>query len=78
MNLTKRIATYAHFKGVYRNPGNAEGNITIVRLEDGWFWLIPLAEGKMSVGMVRTLDDLKRFGETAKNGSRKRWSRAAN
>ena len=65
MNLTKRIATYAHFKGVYRNPGNAEGNITIVRLEDGWFWLIPLAEGKMSVGMVRTLDDLKRFGKTA-------------
>ncbi|HTS17662.1 MAG TPA: NAD(P)/FAD-dependent oxidoreductase [Verrucomicrobiae bacterium] len=65
MNLTKRIATYAHFRGVYRNPGEAEGNITIVRLRDGWFWLIPLAEGKMSVGMVRTMDDLKRFGKTA-------------
>ncbi len=64
MNLTKRIAVYAHFKGVYRNPGDAEGHITIVRIEDGWFWLIPLAGGKMSVGMVRTLDDLKRFGGT--------------
>jgi flavin-dependent dehydrogenase len=65
MNLTKRIAVYAHFKGVYRNSGDAEGHITIVRLEDGWFWLIPLAEGKMSVGMVRTLEDLKRSGGTA-------------
>jgi flavin-dependent dehydrogenase len=65
MNLTKRIATYAHFKRVYRNPGNAAGNITIVRLKDGWFWLIPLAEGKTSVGMVRTLEDLKQFGKSA-------------
>jgi flavin-dependent dehydrogenase len=65
MNLTKRIATYAHFKGVYRNPGDAEGNITIVRLENGWFWFIPLAGGKMSVGMVRAIEDLKQFGNTA-------------
>jgi len=65
MNLTKRIAVYAHFHGVYRNPGDAEGHITIVRLEDGWFWLIPLAEGKVSVGMVRPLEDLKQSGGIA-------------
>ncbi len=41
LDIPKRIAVYAHFKGVYRNPGNAEGHITIVRLKDGWFWLIP-------------------------------------
>ncbi|HUJ09682.1 MAG TPA: NAD(P)/FAD-dependent oxidoreductase [Verrucomicrobiae bacterium] len=64
MNLPKRIAVYAHFKGVYRNPGDAEGHITIVRIKDGWFWLIPLTNGKMSVGMVRSLDDFKRFGGT--------------
>jgi flavin-dependent dehydrogenase len=49
---------------VYRNPGDAEGHIAIVRLRDGWFWLIPLAGGKTSVGMVRMLDDLKQFGGT--------------
>jgi flavin-dependent dehydrogenase len=64
MDLAKRIAVYAHFKGVYRNPGDAEGHITIVRLKDGWFWLIPLAGGKMSVGMVCTLNELKRVGGT--------------
>jgi flavin-dependent dehydrogenase len=63
LNIPKRIAVYAHFEGVYRNLGDAEGHITIVRLKDGWFWLIPLA-GKTSVGMVRLLDDLKQFGGT--------------
>jgi flavin-dependent dehydrogenase len=62
INIPKRIAVYAHFKDVYRNPGDAEGHITIVRLNDGWFWLIPLAGGTTSVGMVRMLDDWKRFG----------------
>lgn len=62
INIPKRIAVYAHFAGVYRNPGDAEGHITIVRLKDGWFWLIPLAGGKTSIGMVRMLADLKQFG----------------
>lgn len=68
INIPKRIAVYAHFKNVYRNPGDAEGHITIVRLNSGWFWLIPLAGGKTSVGMVRMLDDLKQFG-----GSVEEW-----
>jgi flavin-dependent dehydrogenase len=63
LRIPKRIAVYAHFTGVYRNPGSAEGHITIVRLKDGWFWLIPLA-GKTSVGMVRTLEDLKKSGRS--------------
>jgi flavin-dependent dehydrogenase len=62
LNIPKRIAVYAHFNGVFRNDGDAEGHITIVRLRDGWFWLIPLAGGKTSVGMVRMLDGLKEFG----------------
>jgi flavin-dependent dehydrogenase len=53
--IAKRIALYAHFSGVRRNEGEAAGHVTIVRLEDGWFWLIPLDSEKTSVGMVRTL-----------------------
>src|ERR1043166_1706304 len=60
--IPKRIAVYAHFTGVFRNDGEAAGHITIVRLEDGWFWTIPLDAEKTSVGMVRMLDDLKRTG----------------
>jgi flavin-dependent dehydrogenase len=48
----RRIAIYGHFHGVFRNSGKAEGHITIVRIADGWFWLIPLAGGVTSVGLV--------------------------
>jgi geranylgeranyl reductase family protein len=48
----RRVAIYAHFVGARRHEGKAEGHITIVRLPDGWFWLIPLAGDRMSVGLV--------------------------
>jgi flavin-dependent dehydrogenase len=60
--IAKRIALYAHFTGLRRNDGQAAGHITIVRLEDGWFWFIPLDAEKTSVGMVRLLDGVKRTG----------------
>jgi flavin-dependent dehydrogenase len=49
---TRRIAIYGHFEGVFRNSGKAEGHITIARTTQGWFWLIPLAGGRTSVGLV--------------------------
>jgi flavin-dependent dehydrogenase len=49
---TKRVAIYGHFEGVFRNGGKAEGHITIVRIAGGWFWIIPLAGGITSVGLV--------------------------
>jgi flavin-dependent dehydrogenase len=45
-------AIYAHFSGIRRNEGKAEGNITIFWFEHGWFWLIPLINGKTSIGAV--------------------------
>jgi flavin-dependent dehydrogenase len=60
--IPKRIAVYAHFTGVSRNEGAAGGHICIVRLKDGWFWFIPIDAEKTSVGMVRTLDDMKEGG----------------
>jgi flavin-dependent dehydrogenase len=41
---------YAHFEGVTRNEGRAEGNISIFWFEHGWFWLIPLLDGVTSIG----------------------------
>ena len=58
----RRIATYAHFRGVFRNEGEAAGHITIVRLPGGWFWFIPLDAEKTSVGYVQRVDDLRASG----------------
>ncbi|HEY7744424.1 MAG TPA: NAD(P)/FAD-dependent oxidoreductase [Burkholderiales bacterium] len=45
-------ALYGHFAGATRLPGKAEGNITILWFDHGWFWFIPLADGATSVGAV--------------------------
>lgn len=58
----KRIATYAHFRGAFRNDGPEAGNITIARLPGGWFWFIPINAEITSVGYVRRLSDSKASG----------------
>lgn len=45
-------AIFGHFSGVPRRAGAAEGVITIHLVDDGWFWMIPLPDGLMSVGLV--------------------------
>ncbi len=36
-------AIFGHFTGARRLEGKAEGNITIVWFDHGWFWFIPLS-----------------------------------
>ncbi len=55
----KRMAVYSHFEGVPRPEGRRAGYTIAVRLEDGWFWIIPIDEQKTSVGLVTTLEALK-------------------
>jgi flavin-dependent dehydrogenase len=62
LGMPKKFATFAHFKNVRRNEGNAHGHITIVRLEDAWFWIIPLDAEKTSIGLVQRLDRFKSTG----------------
>ena len=45
-------AIYGHFSGVERHQGKAAGNITLYWFDHGWFWLIPLADGTTSIGVV--------------------------
>jgi flavin-dependent dehydrogenase len=45
-------AIFGHFAGARRLPGKAEGNISVVWFDNGWFWFIPLSDGTTSVGAV--------------------------
>lgn len=45
-------AIFGHFDNVVRRSGRDEGNISICWFEHGWFWMIPLRDGRMSVGAV--------------------------
>jgi flavin-dependent dehydrogenase len=48
----KRLAIYSHFRGVRRPAGRMAGATIVVRLEDGWFWIIPIDAERTSVGLV--------------------------
>lgn len=48
----KKLAVFGHFKGVPVDTGPKAGDTVIVRLENKWFWLIPVAADKVSVGCV--------------------------
>jgi flavin-dependent dehydrogenase len=45
-------AIFGHFNNVERREGEYEGNISVYWFEHGWFWMIPLRDGTMSVGAV--------------------------
>ena len=52
-------AIFGHFNNVVRRSGEDEGNISIYWFKHGWFWMIPLKDGAMSVGAVCWPDYLK-------------------
>jgi len=60
----KRMAIFSHFQGVVRAPGREGGNILIVRLADGWFWIIPIDRERTSVGLVTTVQAFRAAGES--------------
>jgi flavin-dependent dehydrogenase len=58
----KKIAYFGHFENVWRRPGDEGGYIVIVVCEEGWFWLIPLDETRMSIGLVMNAGEARRVG----------------
>lgn len=56
----KKIALFAHFAGVQTDTGPKSGDILIVRLENKWFWLIPLSPQKVSIGCVMDQEEFTR------------------
>jgi flavin-dependent dehydrogenase len=60
-------AVYGHFTGARRLEGKAEGNITIVWFDHGWFWFIPLSDGTTSIGAVCPAPFFKNRGADLKS-----------
>jgi len=48
----RKLALFGHYAGVRLDEGEAGGDTIIVRLENKWFWIIPLSTEKVSVGCV--------------------------
>lgn len=58
----KKIAFFAHYRGVPRPEGRDGGSTVIVVLRNAWFWLIPVTADVMSVGLVVDREHFLRCG----------------
>ena len=58
----RKVAVFGHFGGVRVDEGPTGGDTVIVRLEDKWFWLIPIGADKVSVGCVLDQAELTESG----------------
>ncbi|HEY3757255.1 MAG TPA: NAD(P)/FAD-dependent oxidoreductase [Opitutaceae bacterium] len=59
----RRVAVYSHVTGAARAEGRGAGHTVIVRVHDGWFWLIPLDAKRTSVGLVESIEGFKAAGQ---------------
>ena len=48
----KNFAVFSHFEGASRYSGEEEGDISVVLVPEGWWWVIPLRGNRTSVGLV--------------------------
>jgi flavin-dependent dehydrogenase len=55
----KKFSVFAHYENVAREVGDEGTYSRIVRGSDRWFWMIPLSETKMSVGVVMDIAAFK-------------------
>ncbi|MEO6486741.1 MAG: NAD(P)/FAD-dependent oxidoreductase [Thermoanaerobaculia bacterium] len=61
----KKVAFFAHYKGVPRADGRDAGNTVIVVIRNAWFWLIPVTDEVTSVGLVVDREHFVACGLTA-------------
>lgn len=59
-----RIAVFNHFDHMTRDPGEAAGDIIVMRLSDAWFWAIPISATTTSVGVVLQKNSGRAAGES--------------
>ena len=48
----KNFAVFSHYEGATRYEGKEEGDISVVLVPGGWWWVIPLRNNRTSVGLV--------------------------
>jgi FADH2-dependent halogenase len=69
----KKLAVFGHFEGVRLDEGAPRGDTVIVRLENKWFWLIPVSREKTSVGCVMDQEEFARTKGTPADVFSRLW-----
>jgi len=60
----KKFSVYSYFQRTDRSNNPNDGFTRMIRAKDSWFWVIPIADGKISVGVVMDLEAFRQFKAT--------------
>ena len=69
----KKLSVFGHFTGVKLDEGEKGGDTIIIRLNDAWFWIIPVTAEKTSVGLVMDKTEFAKVKETPAELFAKVW-----
>ena len=73
----KKLALFGHFEGVGLDEGTAAGDTVIVRLQNKWFWVIPVSQTKTSVGCVMDQEEFAAAKQPASEVFERIWRSSA-
>ncbi|HYG33418.1 MAG TPA: NAD(P)/FAD-dependent oxidoreductase [Clostridia bacterium] len=73
----KKLAIFGHFEGVVLDEGTTAGDTVIVRLENKWFWIIPISATKVSVGCVMDQEEFAKARQTPAQVFTRIWQSSA-
>lgn len=73
----KKLAIFGHFENVRLDEGTARGDTVIIRLENKWFWIIPLSPTKTSVGCVMDQNEFSASRQTPAEVFEQTWKSSA-
>jgi FADH2-dependent halogenase len=69
----KKLAIFGHFENVQLDQGTAGGDTVIVRLENKWFWIIPVSAQKTSVGCVMDQEEFAQAKQSPTEVFERTW-----
>ncbi len=73
----KKLAVFSQFEGVVLDEGRAAGDTLVIRLENKWFWIIPLSAKKVSVGCVMDQEEFMRAKQPPAEIFNRLWQSSA-
>ncbi|RSM87405.1 NAD(P)/FAD-dependent oxidoreductase [Kibdelosporangium aridum] len=56
----QNVAVWGYWTGAKMLPDTPTGGINIISTPEGWFWVIPLADGRTSIGFVTSKESFAR------------------
>jgi FADH2-dependent halogenase len=73
----KKLAIFGHFENVVLDEGTPRGDTVIVRLENKWFWIIPLTDKKTSIGCVMDQEEFAQANQSPAEVFERIWRASA-